>query len=135
MGADRCHSGTERTCRVGFAKRFHSCLMGGVRAFFPSASRQGRPSVVAVLVGAGERGVFAVECKWPIAPEGVVVAIDATIVEEPGETVPAWKSVAYRLAKAALGANPPFARFDEPVEVIDDRPAALVAGVPVLVGG
>lgn len=92
--------------------------------------------VVAVLVGAGGQRVFAVERKSPdCALDGVVVEIDATIVEEPDETIPAWKSVPDRLAKAALGADLPFTHFGEPVEVIDDRPAALVAGVPALVSG
>ena len=66
--------------------------------------------VVAALVGACEQGVLAVESqRADRALDSVVVEIDATIVEEPDETVPAWKSVADRLAETALGADLPAA--------------------------
>ena len=60
------------------------------------------------------------------ALDGIVVEIDAAIFEESDESVPPQKRVADRFAQAALGADLPAACFEEPVEVVDNRAAALV---------
>jgi hypothetical protein len=92
--------------------------------------------VVAALVGSGEQRVLAVEGKQSDSPlDGVVVEVNTTIIEEADETVPAWERVADRLAQTALGADLPPAGFKEPIEVVDDRTAALVTRVAALIGG
>lgn len=67
--------------------------------------------------------------------DGVVAGIDPAIGEEGSETVPAGERLADRLAKTALGACLPVALFEEPIEVVDDLTAALVADPATLVVG
>ena len=56
--------------------------------------------VVAAFVGAGEQGVLAVEGeRTDGALNGVVVEIDATIVEEARQAIPAFEGVADRFAE------------------------------------
>ena len=72
--------------------------------------------VVTALVGACEQGVLSIEGeRTDGALDGVVVEVDAAIVEEAGQAVPARKRVADRLAETALGADLPAACFKEPV--------------------
>lgn len=55
--------------------------------------------VVAALVGACEQGVLAVESQRPDGTlDGVVIEIDAAIVEEARQAIPAFKGVADRFA-------------------------------------
>jgi len=104
----------------------------GVLAVFDECGDH-RP-VVAALVGACEQSIFAVEGeRTDGALDGVVVVIDAAIVEEADEAVPARERVADRLAETAFGTDLSAACFEEPVEIVDDRTAALVAGAVTLV--
>lgn len=99
-----------------------------------AGERRSQPGVRgAALVGAGEQGVFAVESQRADgALDCVVVEIDATIVEEACQATPSFEGVADRFAELGLGADLPAACFEEPVEVVDDRTAALVTGVAAL---
>lgn len=89
---------------------------------------------ITALVGACEQSIFEVEGeRTDGALDGVVVEIDAAIVEEVDEAVPARERVADRLADTAFGLDLSAACFEEPIEIVDDRTAALVAGAATLV--
>lgn len=62
-----------------------------------------------------------------------VVEIFAAIVKEPGEAVPARRRVADRIVQTALGADLPASCFEEPLEVVDNGAAALVADAATLI--
>lgn len=82
--------------------------------------------VVAALVGAGEQGVLAIEGEGPNRPfDGVVVEVDAAIVEEPGEAIPAGERIADRLAELALGADLAVTGFKVLTQILDDDAATL----------
>ena len=74
--------------------------------------------VLAAAVGAGEEGILAVQRERPDgAFDDVVVDLDAAVVEEAGEALPARQGVADRLGELGLladqlelGAQPGFER-------------------------
>ena len=114
--------------------RFQPCVRvdAGVLAVFDECGDH-RP-VVAALAGACEQSIFEVEGeRTDGALDGVVVEIDAAIVEEVDEAVPACERVSDRLAETAFGLDLSAACFEEPIEIVDDRTAALVAGAATLV--
>lgn len=59
--------------------------------------------------------------------------VDAAIVEEPRQAVPAFEGIADRFAELGLGADLTAAGFEELVKIIDNGAAALVAGAATLV--
>jgi len=117
-------------------RRGQPCVRVDAGEFAVFDERGDHRPVVAALVGACEQGILAVESQRADgALDGIVVEIDTAIIEEVDETVPAWERVADRLAEAALGADLSATGFEEPVQVVDDRTAALVTGVAALVSG
>ena len=117
-------------------RRGQPCVRVGAGELAVLDERGDHRPVIAALVGAGEQGVLAVEGKRTDgALDGVVVEIDAAIVEKADQAVPAGQRLADRLAETALGADLPPAGFEEVVQVVDDRTAALVTGVAALVSG
>lgn len=127
-------------CRVTIGETGERFVQPGVRVDASELTvldeRGDHRPVVAALVGASEQGVLAIEGERPNrALDGVVVEIDPAIVEEADKTVSARERVADRLAETALGTDLPTACFKEPVELVDDRTAALVARIAALFGG
>jgi hypothetical protein len=121
------------TIGEAFERGGQPCVRVDVVEFAVFDQRGDHRPVVAAFVGAGEQGVLAIEGeRTDGALDSVVVEIDATIVEEADQAVPAWERVADRLAEAALGADLPAACFEEPVQVVDDRPAALITDAAAL---
>src|SRR3546814_13471544 len=61
--------------------------------------------VVAALVGTGKQGIFAIASQRPDRSfDGIGVEVDATVIDEALEAVPAGECVADRFAEFALGA-------------------------------
>ena len=86
-------------------------LDAGVLAVFDECGDH-RP-VVAALVGACEQSIFEVEGeRTDGALDGVVVEIDAAIVQEAYKAVPARERVADRLAETAFGTDLSAACFE-----------------------
>lgn len=84
--------------------------------------------VVATFVGAGERSILPVQSTGSDAPlRHVGVEVDAAIVEEAREPVPAVKRVAHPFGELALGADVAVAGFEIEPQVVDDEAAALGA--------
>src|SRR5882762_9645914 len=87
-------------------------------------------------VGAGEQGILSGQCKGTDAAlDDVIVDLDAAVVEEQAQPLPARERVADRRGELGLladelelGAQPGFESFDQ-------RPAALLADRTPLLGG
>ena len=92
--------------------------------------------VVAALVGAGEQCVFAIgRERADRTLDGVGVDLDAAVVEEPAEPVPAIQGIADRLGELALAAGAGEAGLQEPAQARDQGSAALLPYGMALVGG
>ncbi len=91
--------------------------------------------VVAALVGAREQGILAVEGQRSDRPlNGVGIELDAAIVEEDSEPVPADERVAYRFGQLALGTHLAEPGFQIVVQLIDDDAGVLVADCATMIG-
>ena len=96
---------------------------------------QHRP-VVAAAVGAGEEGVLAVERDGPDGSlDDVGVHLDTAVFEGEVEPLPSGQRVADRLGQLALLADVIELRLEPCLQGLDDRPAALLAHPPALIGG
>ena len=91
--------------------------------------------VVAAFVRAGEQRIFAIQGQGPDASlDRIGIQVDAPIVEEVGEPVPACERIADRLGKLALGADLAKPSVEIDAQVVDDTAAALVASGATLLG-
>jgi hypothetical protein len=86
-------------------------------------------------IGPREERIFPVQCNRPDAAlDDIGIDLDAAVVEEAGETVPARERITDCLSELGLladqgelGAQPGF-------QVINDRPAAVLADGAALIG-
>ena len=91
--------------------------------------------MLAAAIGAGEERILPIQCDGPDAAlDDIGIDLDAAVVEEAGETVPARERIADCLGELGLladqgelGAQPGF-------QVINDRPAPVLADGAPLVG-
>lgn len=91
--------------------------------------------VVAALAGACEQGVLAVEGQVPDRPlDGIGVELNAPIVEEYGEPVPAGERIAYRFGQLALGADLADPGLEKMTQIIDDDTGVFVADLAAMLG-
>ena len=87
-------------------------------------------------VGAGEQGILAGQGKGTDgALDDVVVDLDAAVVEEQAQALPARQRVADRLGELGLLADELELGAQPRLEVFDQRPAALLADHATLLGG
>src|SRR5882757_9674430 len=91
--------------------------------------------VLGAAVGAGEQCIIPVQRDRADGPfDGVVVELDAAVVEEPGEALPARQGVADGLAELALLADQPEFCAQPWLQCVDQRAASLLPNDPTLVG-
>jgi hypothetical protein len=87
-------------------------------------------------VGAGEQGIFSGQRKGTDASlDDVVVDLDAAVVEEQAQSLPARERVADRRGELRLLADELELAAQPGFEVFDQRPAALLADRTPLLGG
>jgi hypothetical protein len=91
--------------------------------------------MLGAAVGSGEQGVLACERERPDgALDDVVVDLDAAVVEEQAEALPARQRVADRLGELGLLADELELVAQPRLERFDQRPAALLADLATLLG-
>src|SRR5690606_21624175 len=91
---------------------------------------------LAAAIGAGEERVLAIERDRPDGSlDGVGIDLDAPVVEEAGEALPAGERVADRLGEPGLLADEFELGLEPGLERLDDRAALLLARAAALVGG
>ena len=92
--------------------------------------------VLAAAIGAGEERVLAIERDRPDGSlDGVGIDLDAPVVEEAGEALPAGERVADRLGEPGLLADEFELGLEPGLERLDDRAALLLARAAALIGG
>src|ERR1700722_1576768 len=91
--------------------------------------------VFAAAVGTGEERVLPVQCDWADATfDDIGIDLDATVIDEAGETSPARQRIAGCLGELALLTDQSELGAQPRLKVINDRSAPVLAHSPALVG-
>ena len=91
--------------------------------------------VLGAAVGASKQCIFSVQRdRADGALDGVIVELDAAIVEEPGEALPSRQGVVDRLGEFALLANQTKFSAQPRLQCVDQRPTFLLPGKATLLG-
>ncbi len=82
------------------------------------------------------QGIFAIQCEGADrAFDGIGVELDAAVVDEPGQSIPAGERIADRLAELALGADLAARGGKILMKITDDDAAAFGPSGTALLGG
>src|SRR5271166_5091990 len=91
--------------------------------------------VLTAAVGAGEESIFSIQCDRTDRPfHDVAVDLDAAVIEEADQAIPARQGIADRLRELGLLANQAELGAKPGFEVVDDRPALLLPKIAPLIG-
>jgi hypothetical protein len=91
--------------------------------------------VISTFVGTGEECIFPVQRdRADAAFNGIAVEVDAAIVEEAAEAIPAGERIVDGVADLGLGADLPVPGFEILAQLIDMDAAAFLTHSPALFG-
>src|SRR5262249_43614846 len=102
---------------------------------YPADERGDHRPMLGPGVGAGEQRMLAAERQGTDGPlDDVAVDLDASVVEEQAQALPAGQSVSDRLSELGLLAEELELVAQPRLERVDERPAALLTNLASLVG-